>query len=115
MVPGTSRSRLLAYSSAGVLWLVGTSLGLGVSWVVVLPAAGYVLLGSVALASTARRSARTATVLWAVAVVLVALVAGPAGVGAVVLGLVFGSLLFGAWFATGQLLLTALGRDDVAA
>ena len=80
MIPGTSRSRLLAFSSAGVLWLAGTSLGLGVSWVVVLPAAAYVLLGSVALASTARRSARTATLLWAVAVVLVALAAGPVGV-----------------------------------
>lgn len=112
------RTWFLAFTSAGALWLVGTSVGVGVSWVLVLSTAGYVLVGSAALASTAgrsARSARTASRLWAVAVVLVALAAIPSGVGAVVLGLVFGPLLFAAWFATGLLLVHAVGRDDVAA
>ncbi|MFB9312216.1 hypothetical protein [Nocardioides plantarum] len=115
IVSRSPRTRFVAFKSAGALWLVGASLGVGVSWLLVVPAAAYVLLGSAALASTAGRTARTATLLWAVAVVLVALAAIPSGVGAVLLGLVFGSLLFGVWFATGWLLVHAVGRDDVAA
>jgi hypothetical protein len=71
-----------------------------------LMAAAYVLPGSLALALSRERTGWTWAVLWGCAVGLMTVVVFPVGgFLAIVVGLLYGSLAFGAWMSVGFLLL----------
>lgn len=106
------RARCLAFVSSGAIWTAGSSLGLRVGPVLVLLAAAYVLSGGLALARPGEPTRVTWVVLWASAVALVSFVLVPvAGFFAVLPGLLFGTLCFGAWTSTGFMLLHFFTRN----
>jgi hypothetical protein len=100
------RARFLVFVASGAIWIAGVSLCLGISPVLALMAAAYVLPSSLALALARERIGMMLAVLWWCAVALMTVVVFPvAGFLAIVVGLLFGTLSFGAWMSTGFLLL----------
>ena len=92
--------------ASGVIWIGGTSIGLRPGLALEGVAAAYVGIGALALAVAGKRTAATLMWLWGCAVALIGVVAVPvAGPIAILIGLVFGTLCFGAWACTGFLLL----------
>lgn len=102
------RARLLAFLGSGGIWITGAAFGLATGLVLSLIAAGYVLVGSIALAITRGRTGGMLAFLWGCAVALMAAVLIPVGgYLAVPAGLILGTVCFGLWAGAGFLLLLA--------
>lgn len=102
---------LTAHLAAGAIWVAGFSVaahGLGV--VLTALSVAYVVLASLARAERRLPTGRTLLTCWAVAVLLVTFLLTPgAGWVSLVLGLLVGSVLCGAWAVTGAFLTQVLG------
>lgn len=98
------RGRSRAFVVSGAIWITGAALGLRIPTSLAVIAAAYVVVGTLALDRAQARTGLTLVVLWAAAVVLMSAVFDSLGVGAIVVGVLYGTLCFGAWIATGFLL-----------
>jgi hypothetical protein len=97
---------LYAFFASGAIWIAGTSIGLRPGIPLEGVAAAYVVIGALALAVAGTRPAATLVWLWGCAAALIGMVAVPvAGPMAIVIGILFGTLCFGAWACTGFVLL----------
>ncbi|TNM46039.1 hypothetical protein FHP29_03610 [Nocardioides albidus] len=98
-------TRLLAFVVAGLIWIAATYLTFrGPSPILGLIAASYVAFSSIAMSIPGRRLGQTLAVLWALAVLLLGTVAylAESGIwGAIYVGTLVGTVLFGLWIGTG--------------
>lgn len=102
------RPMLAGFVASGAIWIAGIGLNTGIAPLLLLVAAVYVLIGSVALALTSDGTAMTLLVLWACAVgLMAAVILAHDRLSGIVIGaaLLYGTSSFAVWMGAGFLLL----------